>query len=720
LEDRECVAFLRWALPRLRLRWAGFRKVRRQVCRRLSRRLRALSLPDLDSYRAHLAEHPAEWEVLDGLCRIPISRFHRDRAVWEALAAEVLPAVARGAQDAGRDLLTAWSAGCASGEEPYSLIVLWELGVRRAFPDLSLRVLATDSDPALLERARRGEYGASSLKDFPPVWLDAAFERSDGRFRVRPALREPLELRCSDLRGSAPGDGPFDLVLCRNLAFTYFDEALQRETAAKLSGVLREGGALVLGRHESLPAEADDLAPWLPQQGIHRRRPRERARSAAPTGGERDAKRPGLGRFGAGTRDPGASGTARGAERAPRAGAEPALICCGDGARDRRGRRRSPARGSNMPAKVPVKNWMSGDPVAVEPSASALEALDRMTERGIRHLPVIDPQRRVVGVLSLDDLRAALPFPVALRGAPDPTERELAREWSVADVMTHAPETVGEDVSLAEAAQRMASGRIGCLPVVDAGGRLSGLLSETDVLHALVTSLWSDEVRERRGARAELDDLVATLKREREAIATRLDALHAAERELSSDLHDTPGDAADRGTDQREVTMLEHFDERSARRLEAIDRAMDHAAQGRLGICDRCGNAIPPARMRALPGTTLCVACARAAETGEEPELPFERPPGGRAETGRPELGARVYTRFGEGLLLRVVPFGTCRRCGDVEGRVDPDENAVLCASDGCDQPLSGVLDRAIVRVGEREVYVDPVELRSTDAAPYD
>jgi CBS domain-containing protein len=239
-----------------------------------------------------------------------------------------------------------------------------------------------------------------------------------------------------------------------------------------------------------------------------------------------------------------------------------------------------------MPAKVPVKNWMSGDPVAVEPSASALEALDRMIERGIRHLPVVDAARCVVGVLSLDDLRAALPFSVSLRGAPDPEERELAREWSVADVMTHAPATVGEDVSLAEAAQCMAQRRIGCLPVVDAAGHLAGLLSETDLLHALATSLWSDEVRERSGSRTELDELAAALRREREAIAARRDA----GRELS------------------------------VRRLAALDRALDHAAQGRLGVCDSCGEAISAARLRALPGTTICVACARATEPGPEPE----------------------------------------------------------------------------------------------------
>jgi CBS domain-containing protein/RNA polymerase-binding transcription factor DksA len=371
-----------------------------------------------------------------------------------------------------------------------------------------------------------------------------------------------------------------------------------------------------------------------------------------------------------------------------------------------------------MPTRVPVKNWMSGDPATVALGASALEALDTMLERGIRHLPVLDERGRVVGVVSFDDLRAALPFCVSRGAPPAPSEREAARGWSIADVMTHAPRTIGPDDSLADAAQQMALERIGCLPVVDAERRLTGLLSETDVLHALATTLWSDEVRERRGARAELDPLVAALRREREAIARRLDRLHAEELDLSRDLHDTPQDAADRGAEQSRVSALESYDELSARRLEALDRALDHAAQGRLGVCDACGRAIPPARLRAMPGTTLCIACARAAEGGREPGPGFERVPGGRAETGRVELGSRVHTRFGEGQLLRVSPFGTCRRCGDVEGRLEGDE--VRCANEGCERTLSGVLERAVVAVEEREVYVEPHELRPVDPAPYD
>jgi chemotaxis protein methyltransferase CheR len=91
--DQECVEFLQWALPRMQMRWSGFRKVRRQVCRRIQRRMQVLE-KDVQGYREFLEAEPEEWDVLDALCRITISRFYRDRAVFAYLQTTVLPALA--------------------------------------------------------------------------------------------------------------------------------------------------------------------------------------------------------------------------------------------------------------------------------------------------------------------------------------------------------------------------------------------------------------------------------------------------------------------------------------------------------------------------------------------------------------------------------------------------------------------------------------------------
>ena len=250
MKDADCIAFLQWALPRLGLRWAGFRKVRRQVCRRISRRIAELDLASVDAYRAYLGANPEEWHVLDALCRITISRFWRDRAVWEALRDEVLPALGSPG--------SAWSAGCASGEEPYSLVIA------AARADVEIVVFATDVDPVLLARAERASYSPSSLRELPAEARDRAFEGH----RLRAEYARAVTFVEHDVRDGAP-DGPFDLVLCRNLVFTYFASALEAEVGGHLVRALRPGGALVVGAHET-PRIAG-LEPWLPPRGIWRR-----------------------------------------------------------------------------------------------------------------------------------------------------------------------------------------------------------------------------------------------------------------------------------------------------------------------------------------------------------------------------------------------------------------------------------------------------------------
>jgi chemotaxis protein methyltransferase CheR len=267
--DRRCVEFLQWALPRLGLRWAGYRKVRRQVCRRLRRRLDELELSDLDAYREHLGTHPEEWTVLDSLTSITISRFYRDAEVFRALEHEVLPALGATAAADARDCLRAWSAGCGSGEEAYTLALIWQETLAARFPTLRLEVLATDVDPAMLRRACQATYEVSSLGDLPARWCDHGFTRRGGRYTLRPEHRELVNVRHHDLRSRPPAE-PFDVVLCRNVSFTYLAAAGQRMALGRLTGALRPGGALVIGLHESLPEPHPGLAPWAGTRAIFR------------------------------------------------------------------------------------------------------------------------------------------------------------------------------------------------------------------------------------------------------------------------------------------------------------------------------------------------------------------------------------------------------------------------------------------------------------------
>jgi chemotaxis protein methyltransferase CheR len=258
--DADCVAFLRWSLSRLDLRWQGFRKVHGQVCKRLKRRMKELGLSGFAAYRERLEADPDEWVVLDGLCHITISRFFRDSRVFEALGQRVLPEIAARAAQERREAHF-WSAGCASGEEPYTLKIIWDLAVASLFPGIGCSIVATDVDDVMLGRARKGCYPKGSLRELPEAFVTEGFDRVGSQFCVRPRHREGVSFLLQDLRSEAP-NGPFDLILCRNVAFTYFEAPLQRETLSRLVERLTMPGYLVIGAQERLPQELDSLAPF--------------------------------------------------------------------------------------------------------------------------------------------------------------------------------------------------------------------------------------------------------------------------------------------------------------------------------------------------------------------------------------------------------------------------------------------------------------------------
>ncbi len=253
MRDAECAEFLKWALPQLDLRWPGFRKVRGQVCKRLRRRFEDLGLTSFAQYRRHLATEPSEWAVLDGFCRITISRLYRDKRVFDVLGDEVLPALAGVAAREHRTV-RCWCAGCASGEEVYTLRLLWDSRIHPVHPDVRFQLVGTDADPVMIERAHRGCFSPGSLSDVPADWLARAFDEADGQSCVKDCHRADIAFSLQDIRAEMPV-GPFDLILCRNVAFTYFASALQETMLSRIRDRLGDGGFLVIGAHESLPSK---------------------------------------------------------------------------------------------------------------------------------------------------------------------------------------------------------------------------------------------------------------------------------------------------------------------------------------------------------------------------------------------------------------------------------------------------------------------------------
>ena len=258
VKDTDSTAFLQWALPQLELRWPGFRKVRRQVCKRLKQRMRDLGLDNYSAYRARLEADPSEWRILDECCHITISRFFRDRGIFEVVRRQMLPAIAARAKREGRDAQV-WSAGCASGEEPYTLKILWDVEVAIGYPGVSLSIVASDVDKTMLARAREGCFEQTSLHELPLPLIEQAFDRLGPQYCVKPKHREGIEFIDQDLRTEMPSR-IFDLILCRFVAFTYFALPLQRKVVTSMLERLRPQGYLVIGSHEQLPDDVPELA----------------------------------------------------------------------------------------------------------------------------------------------------------------------------------------------------------------------------------------------------------------------------------------------------------------------------------------------------------------------------------------------------------------------------------------------------------------------------
>lgn len=275
------IAFLQWALPRVGLRWSGFRRVRRQVWRRVAQRIAALHLSGPDEYHEYLDRHPDEWREFEARCRVTISRFMRDEAVFSRLGEDVLPTLAAAARARGDQQLRIWSAGCASGEEPYTVVLLWHFRLEDQLPDVALSVTASDIDEQLLTRARAARFRKGSLRELPTAWIESAFlARDRDILELKPEFATRVNFLQLDVRGDLPG-GVFDAVLCRNLVCTYFEESESQKTLARILSVLRPGGALAIGLKEELPPGISGLEAWDAALRIFRRQGAGRIRPTA-------------------------------------------------------------------------------------------------------------------------------------------------------------------------------------------------------------------------------------------------------------------------------------------------------------------------------------------------------------------------------------------------------------------------------------------------------
>jgi chemotaxis protein methyltransferase CheR len=223
------------------------------VLGRLGRRLRMLGLDDFAAY-CRLLEDPeqgdAEHAMLVNAVTTNHTSFFREPHHFEYLAATVLPAIVASDQQQNRRLRI-WSAGCSTGEEPYTLaMVLCEL--RQKFADWDCRILATDLDTNVLAHAGAGLYDAERAASIPEAFRRRYVTSEDNdQVAVREPLRSLITFKPLNLLGDWPMRGPFDIIFCRNVTI-YFDKDTQRLLLDRFATILRPEGWLFVGHSESL------------------------------------------------------------------------------------------------------------------------------------------------------------------------------------------------------------------------------------------------------------------------------------------------------------------------------------------------------------------------------------------------------------------------------------------------------------------------------------
>lgn len=261
---------LRGLLDQLRARtgidFLGYKEP--TIRRRLQRRLVDTASPTLEDYSRYLRRHPEEYQRLASSFLINVTDFFRDAEVFAYLREHTLPELIEAARQRGNELRL-WSAGCATGEEAYSLAILLADVLGEAAGDFNVRIFATDLDGEAIAFARRGIYPASAIKNVPPHLVEHFFTHLDGAYEVKKVVRGMIVFGQHNLGQRAPFPR-IDLALCRNVLI-YFTPELQRRGLQSFAFALRDGGYLALGKAESTIPLPEHFTLVQPRLRIYRR-----------------------------------------------------------------------------------------------------------------------------------------------------------------------------------------------------------------------------------------------------------------------------------------------------------------------------------------------------------------------------------------------------------------------------------------------------------------
>ncbi len=228
------------------------------IKRRLLSRMNSTRSKDFSEYHQYLRTHPEEEEKLRNALTINVTKFFRDPDVFDLVRKEIFPSILR-----DKRAIKIWSAGCSSGEEPYTYaIILYELG--KTGPAFNGAIIATDIDEEILKRAKLGAYEKNALENMTDSQISKHFDKKeDGKYYVKDHIKQIVRFQNHDLMTQAPAK-MMDMVSCRNVTI-YFNEQQKKELVKKVHDSLGKDGYYIMGMSEYMAKDVEHLfKPFRP------------------------------------------------------------------------------------------------------------------------------------------------------------------------------------------------------------------------------------------------------------------------------------------------------------------------------------------------------------------------------------------------------------------------------------------------------------------------
>jgi chemotaxis protein methyltransferase CheR len=215
--------------------------------------MHALNIQDYGVYKRLILANPEEQEKLRNALTINVTKFFRDPEIFETVKRDVFPEILKKKQR-----IRIWSAGCSSGEEPYTYaIILYELGLVNK--SLDGKIYATDIDLEILKRAKEGVYEKAALVNMNEYQIRRYFTaRPDGKYEIKPHIKEKVQFQYHDLMKGVPVSRMLDLISCRNVTI-YFNESQKLALAQVFHEGLMPGSYYIMGMSEYLPRDVEHL-----------------------------------------------------------------------------------------------------------------------------------------------------------------------------------------------------------------------------------------------------------------------------------------------------------------------------------------------------------------------------------------------------------------------------------------------------------------------------